>query len=226
MVREWEGGRVKQGMRAVSCDHTALCGGGQTAQRACQAAALPARTPPTHPPLLPETAFNAILPPKADITLWKLSNRCQAWAVAGVPLFFDLDGRGGALLPTVYALWASPVPLVPEIVTHSEVSPKVLGGADLFLQGFVVPPHGLPRVLAGDLAVVRVPGPGSRPFALGVMETGADDAVAAGMKGKGVKLLHHYPDALWAFGDKRVPGPEFTPGRVWPAGEGPGGWRR
>lgn len=143
--------------------------------------------------------------------------------MAGVPLFFDLDGRGGALLPTVYALWASPVPLLPEIVTHSEVSPKVLGGADLFLQGFVVPPHGLPHVFAGDLAVVRVPGPGSRPFSLGVMETGADDAVAAGMKGKGVKLLHHYPDALWALGDKRVPGPEFTPGRVWPAGEGPGG---
>lgn len=175
-----------------------------------------------HPPTLhTEAAFNAILPPKADITLWKLSNKCNAWAIGSTPLFFDLDGRGGAVLPTVYALWASPVPLLPEITTHSEVTPKLMGGADLFLQGFVVPPHGLPRVLAGDLVVVRAPGAASRPFAVGVMETSADDAAAAGMKGKGVKLLHHYPDGLWSLGDKRTPGPEFTPARVFAAGDGP-----
>lgn len=126
------------------------------------------------------------------------------------------------MLPTVYALWASPQPLLPRLVTHSEVSPKVLGGADLFLQGVIVPPHGLPPLLAGDLAQLAAAGHPAA-FAVGVMEVSAADAAAGGMKGKGLKLLHHYPDALWALGDRRVPGPEFTPARVWPEGAGPAG---
>ena len=36
------------------------------------------------------------------------------------------------------------------------------------------------------------------------------------LKGKGLKLLHHYPDQLWAMGDKSVPNAGFTPGRIFP----------
>ena len=36
------------------------------------------------------------------------------------------------------------------------------------------------------------------------------------LKGKGLKLLHHYPDQLWAMGDKSVPNSGFTPARIFP----------
>ena len=183
----------------------------------------------------PESVLNALLPPKAEVTLLKLSNRSSAWAVAGQPLFFsDPDGGGrgnGPLLPTVYFLWAavrassssnsnsdSP-PLLPEVFTFSEVSSKVLGGADLFLQGFLPDRNGPPPGLAaGDLAVVRIEG-NPFPFALGVMECSSAEAVAGGMKGKGLKLLHHAFDALWSLGDKATPSAGFAPSRVFPVSD-------
>lgn len=185
-------------------------------------------SPPTPPP---ESVLNALLPPKAEVTLLKLSNRSSVWAVAGNPLFFDLDGRGfgGPLFPTVYFLWSfvrasasssgsspSPSSLLPEVFTFSEVSSKVLGGADLFLQGFLPEKGGPPPGLsAGDLAVIRIEG-NPFPFALGTMEVSSAEAVAGGMKGKGLRLLHHAFDALWSLGDKSTPGPEFTAARVFP----------
>jgi len=36
------------------------------------------------------------------------------------------------------------------------------------------------------------------------------------LKGKGLKLLHHYPDQLWTMGDKSVPNAGFTPARIFP----------
>lgn len=54
------------------------------------------------------------------------------------------------------------------------------------------------------------------PFAIGVMETSSADIAKHGLKGKGLKLLHHYPDMLWALGDKSVPDPSFTATRVFP----------
>ncbi len=46
----------------------------------------------------------------------------------------------------------------------------------------------------------------------------ADSAcmVCGRLKGKGLKLLHHYPDQLWAMGDKSVPNAGFTPVRIFP----------
>ena len=186
----------------------------------------PLSPPPPTPP--PESVLNALLPPKAEVTLLKLSNRSCAWAVAGQPLLFDPDGRGaGPLLPSVYLLWAavrasapasdSSPPLLPEVFTFSEVSPKVLGGADLFLQGFLPgrdgggPPPGLE---AGAPAAVRVEG-NPFPFAVGTMEVSSEGAVAGGMKGKGLRLLHHAFDALWSLGDKSAPA-GFSPSRVFP----------
>ena len=36
------------------------------------------------------------------------------------------------------------------------------------------------------------------------------------LKGKGLKLLHQYPDQLWAMGDKSLPNAGFTPARIFP----------
>lgn len=93
--------------------------------------------------------------------------------------------------------------------------PQVLGGADLFLQGLIVPDSGLGTFAAGDLRVASIP-KNEYPFAVGVMEAGSADIAKTGLKGKGLKLLHHFPDMLWALGDKSVPDASFTPNRIFP----------
>ena len=92
---------------------------------------------------------------------------------------------------------------------------QVLGGADLFLQGLIVPEQGLGTFAAGDLMLASIP-QNQYPFAIGVMETSSADIAKHGLKGKGLKLLHHYPDMLWALGDKSVPDPSFTATRIFP----------
>ena len=91
----------------------------------------------------------------------------------------------------------------------------MLGGADLFLQGLIVPDQGLGSFASGDLMLASIP-QNQFPFAIGVMEASSVDIKKNGLKGKGLKLLHHYPDMLWALGDKSVPDPSFTPTRVFP----------
>ena len=46
---------------------------------------------------------------------------------------------------------------------------QVLGGADLFLQGWIVPDSGLGEFSAGDLRCVRIP-QSPFPFAVGLLE--------------------------------------------------------
>ena len=48
--------------------------------------------------------------------LWLCTCACR--------LFFDPEGRGDLLVPTVYALWQCPH-ILPHLLTYSEVSPKV-----------------------------------------------------------------------------------------------------
>lgn len=80
-------------------------------------------------------ALRDLIPSKGDVTAVRLSNRAVAYVVDGDPLLFDPDGRGERLLPTVYALWRHPRLAGAPLLTYSEVSPKVLAGADLYLQG-------------------------------------------------------------------------------------------
>ncbi len=66
-----------------------------------------------------------LFPPKAEVVLHKLSNRAAMYGLqGGNPLFFDLEGRGETLVPSVYALWKVPQ-LLEALYTYSEVSPKV-----------------------------------------------------------------------------------------------------
>ncbi len=76
-------------------------------------------------------------------------------------------------------------PLNPEL-------PQILGGADLFLQGVLVPPGGLGEWLAGSARTVTVPG-NPAPFAVGRMAVSKTEAAREGMKGRGLSVLHHYP---------------------------------
>ncbi len=193
-------------------------------------------------PSLSDEDHKRLFANKTDVNLLRLSNKAQVYAcIGGNPLFFDPTGREDVLIPTVYALWLCPK-LLNTLYTHSEVSPKaslcwrchrsatlqshhlssafsvaqqVLGGADLFLQGLIVPDQGLGSFASGDLMLASIP-QNQFPFAIGVMEASSADIKKNGLKGKGLKLLHHYPDMLWALGNKSVPDPSFTPTRVFP----------
>ena len=76
-------------------------------------------------PDLTDDQVNEIIPAKADVSLQKLSNRTQAYTCNGKnPLFFDPEGRGDLLVPSVFVLWKFPH-ILPSLTTYSEVSPKV-----------------------------------------------------------------------------------------------------
>ena len=62
---------------------------------------------------------------QSEVQLLKLKNRATAHTCGGPdPLFFDPEGRGDLLVPTVYALWRCPH-MLDALHTYSEVSPKV-----------------------------------------------------------------------------------------------------
>lgn len=73
-----------------------------------------------------EEELGELFPPKSEVVLHKLSNRATVYSIqGGNPLFFDPEGRGDLLVPTVYALWKLPH-LLGSFYTYSEVSPKVI----------------------------------------------------------------------------------------------------
>ena len=165
---------------------------------------------------------SGLMPPKSDVVVGKLNN-AKVYCVNDQPLFFDPNGKGGRILPTVYTLWAIPEAMPRGIVTYSEVSPKVLGGADLMLPGFIISDAEFDdgeksewaetSFAAGDVLALRARG-NPHAFAIGEMAVSKAEAEACGMKGRGLKVMHHYPDALWAMGDKSAPGDSFRPERV------------
>ena len=163
-----------------------------------------------------DEALSAVLPPKAHVEMqaWSTPTKSLVFLVDEQPLFFDPNGRG-RIFPTVYALWRFP-DAMKHLLTHSEVSPKVLGGADLMCPGVIVPADGLPDFEEGDAVALRIP-ENPFPFAVGEAAQSKADAVASGMKGRAIKILHHFPDPLWAAGDKSSPGNgSFRPERVFP----------
>lgn len=171
-----------------------------------------------HYPDLDEESLNLLFPPKSQITQSKLSNRTLVYGIeGGNPLFFDPTGHGDRYLPTVYATAIVPT-LVPTLYTHSQVSSKLLNGADLFLQGIILPsdpPEGLDEFLVGSVRSVTVAG-NPVPFALGTMAVSSREALRDGMKGRGLALIHSYGDLLWQMGDKVPPNDGFSPSQINP----------
>ena len=163
-----------------------------------------------------ERCVDALLKKGASVDSIRMSNRALVYVVDGVPLFFDPSGGRYEMFPTVYALWAlGDAHALARVETHSEVSPKVLGGADLMLPGVT---SDVSAWTENELAAVYVTGNDS-PFAVGVIGCDAARAVASGMKGVGVRLAHAYGDAVWALGDKSAPSAAFSRGRIYKTGE-------
>lgn len=155
------------------------------------------RTAAARFPNASDADIDSLLPPKAEITVCKYPNRILVYYVEGAqPMFFDIDGRGTEILPTVYALWKVPELLPAFWLKGGEVSRYVLGGADLMFPGIYIPAEGLPNFLAGEPWAVKVPG-NPAPIAVGLATMSATEALKAGLRGKALKISHYYGDTLW-----------------------------
>ncbi|PIA55252.1 hypothetical protein AQUCO_00800166v1 [Aquilegia coerulea] len=141
--------------------------------------------------------IDLILPPKTEISVSKYPNRVLVYSIeAGFPMFFDIDGRGIDIFPTVYALWQVPELLPAFMLKGGEVSRFVIGGADLMFPGISIPEEGLPSFQAGQPWAVKVPG-NAAPIAVGSTTMSSSEALKAGLRGKALRITHYYRDSLW-----------------------------
>lgn len=141
--------------------------------------------------------IDALLPPKTEITVSKFQNRVLVYSVeGGFPVFFDVDGRGTDIFPTVFALWKVPELLPCFMLKGGEVSRFVIGGADLMFPGISIPADGLPSFLSGEPWAVKVPG-NPAPIAVGSTTMSSTEALKAGLRGKALRITHYYRDLLW-----------------------------
>ncbi|KAI9099645.1 hypothetical protein K1719_024650 [Acacia pycnantha] len=148
-------------------------------------------------PRASDSDIDVLLPPKAEIKVAKFQNRVLVYGVeGGFPMFFDVDGRGSDIFPTVYALWMVPELLPAFMLKGGGVSRYIIGGADLMFPGIDVPPEGLPSFVAGEPWAVKVPG-NPAPIAVGSTTMSSVEALKAGLRGKALRITHYYGDLLW-----------------------------
>lgn len=141
--------------------------------------------------------LDLLLPPKAELNVSKYPNRVLVYGLEGdCPMFFDVDGRGHDIFPTVYALWKVPELLPAFVLKGGEVSHFILGGADLMFPGISIPPEGFPSFSAGEPWAVKVPG-NPATIAVGTTTMSSTEAIKAGLRGKALKICHYYRDTLW-----------------------------
>ncbi|WCJ35008.1 eukaryotic translation initiation factor SUI1 family protein [Euphorbia peplus] len=148
-------------------------------------------------PRVSDADIDILLPPKAEVSVAKYQNRVHVFSVeGGFPMFFDVDGRGTEIYPTVFALWKVPEMLPSFMLKGGEVSRYVIGGADLMFPGISVPAEGLVPFKAGEPWAVKVPG-NAAPVAVGSTTMSSTEAIKAGLRGKALRITHYYRDLLW-----------------------------
>uniref|UniRef100_A0A8C8S7Y6 Eukaryotic translation initiation factor 2D n=1 Tax=Pelusios castaneus TaxID=367368 RepID=A0A8C8S7Y6_9SAUR len=166
-------------------------------------------------PTLSSEQLAEFVPNKEELNVVKLyahkGDAVTVYANNRNPVLFEVEKT---LYPTVYTLWSYP-DLLPAFSTWPPVLQKLAGGADLMLPGVTVPCFGLPEVQKGTLCAITLVG-NRAPVAVGVATMSTAEMLAAGMKGKGIAVLHAYTDHLWGFGDKSSP-PTLAPLVVEPA---------
>jgi translation initiation factor 2D len=145
-----------------------------------------------------DATLDALLPPKADLRVAKLSppSRASLYTQDGAPWLLDRSGRGD-WLPALPALWAAPALLPRLTLRDAEVSRFLLGGADLMLPGVALSGSDLGTLRQGDLAAVFAPG-NPAALAVGVVALSGAEAAARGGKGRLMEVAHVFGDCLWA----------------------------
>lgn len=160
-------------------------------------------------PGLSDEQVQELLPNKCKLTISKMSNRAVVYGLEdGDPLFFDPSGHGDRVYPTVYVLARFPGALE-TVSTFWPVSEKVIGGADLFLQGFIRDGAAKPSFLANSMRALTVRG-NPIPFAVGFMAVSSTEAQNGGWQGRGLTVLHTYGDLLWQLGSGAAPNAGFV----------------
>jgi predicted RNA-binding protein (TIGR00451 family) len=139
----------------------------------------------------------------ADVELRPVAECTLVAAVRGDAYFVDLDN--GTFMPTLVTALLATTPLaLPVFETHAVVFLQFLSqGADFMLPGcrHVDRIESMePAWSRGDVVVIAVAG---TPVALGTALMSRAEAAAAGRKGKLVRVLHYYGDALWLASSKR-----------------------
>ena len=102
--------------------------------------------------------------------------------------------------------------MLPALPIQAPVSKFVVGGADLMLPGVAIGIEGGPLASAADLPPLEKGGGvvifcigNPMPIAVGEALMDKDAMLAAGMKGKGVRVVHTYRDCLWESGSSFAP---------------------
>ncbi|KAF3632749.1 hypothetical protein FXO38_26008 [Capsicum annuum] len=162
-----------------------------------------------------DSLVDLLLPPKAELAVSKYPNRVLVYVLEGdCPIFFDVDGRGHHIFPTVYALWRVPELLPAFLLKGGEVSRFVLGGADLMFPGISITSEGFPSFSAGEPWAVKVPG-NPAAIAVGTTTMSSTEALKAGLRGKALKICHYYRDTLWESAENcHIPNAGFLEGVV------------
>jgi predicted ribosome-associated RNA-binding protein Tma20/translation initiation factor 1 (eIF-1/SUI1) len=168
------------------------------------------------PPLSPQPPTAVA---QATMEKTKLKTKVCLFSLQGeaCPLLADISGGKGpaALLPTLFAAWREPS-ILPCLLIHHSVSVRIIRGADLMAPGVLIPPRtSLPDLAAGAPVLIRVVG-NPMAVAVGVMDMSSTDALAGGMRGRIVRVIHRFRDTLWAFGGRATPNDGFTPKRALP----------
>ena len=157
----------------------------------------------------PEDA-EALIPKKSELTLAKCAapSRLQLYLVDGQPVLYDPSGKGDYEL-TVFALWRVPHLMgEPVAVRHPAVTRYLTGGADLMLPGvgsLPAQPFG-----SGKRLAIVVPG-NPAPFAIGETEMSSAGVADARGKGKFLRVVTCYRDALWDVAASHPARPPLSP---------------
>ena len=157
----------------------------------------------------PEDA-EALIPKKSELTLAKCAalSRLQLYLVDGQPVLYDPSGKGDYEL-TVFALWRVPHLMgEPVAVRHPAVTRYLTGGADLMLPGvgsLPARPFG-----SGERFAIAVPG-NPAPFAIGETEMSSAGVADARGKGKFLRVVTCYRDALWDVAASHPARPPLSP---------------
>ena len=158
---------------------------------------------------LEQDSLALLIPPQ--VAQLRLNTRVLVYSQAdGDPLFFDPTGHNDELIPTVYALVIVP-DLVQPLFTTPDVSPRIMGGADLFYQGLLH--YDNMDWLAGSIRALYIPD-NPVPFAVGKMLTSRAVAARDGFQGRGMQVFHVYTDLLWQLGKKVPPNRGFLKNKV------------
>ncbi|KAL0314038.1 UNVERIFIED_CONTAM: Eukaryotic translation initiation factor 2D [Sesamum angustifolium] len=80
--------------------------------------------------------IDLLLPPKVEITVSKYPNRVLVYGLEGdCPMFYDGDGRGSEIFPTVYALWKVPDLLPAFTLKGGEVGTTTMSSTEALKAG-------------------------------------------------------------------------------------------